>query len=145
MQKHDIYTFINNNPVFFLATVDNGFPRVRGMLLFSADENGILFHTGAMRDVYRQIRENPSAELCFADVQNNIQVRVSGTLEIVDDDAMKDRIAQHPSRTFVKEWRDSVVRQDFYNSFIVMRMRGGKAKSWSYENNFDPSIEMPLD
>lgn len=145
MTKQEIYAFMNSHPVFFLATVDNGLPRVRGMLLFSADEDGILFHTGAIRDLYRQIKENPKAELCFPDVEQTAQVRVSGTLEIVEDNAIKDRIAEHPSRGFVKQMRDSIGREAFYDTFVVIRLRGGKATSWSYENNFGPCEEIPLD
>lgn len=40
MTKNEIYTFMNSNPVFHLATVENDQPRVRGMLLFRADEKG---------------------------------------------------------------------------------------------------------
>ena len=145
MIKQDVYGIMNNNPVFSLATIDNGFPRVRGMLVFSADEKGIIFHIGATRDVYRQIKENPNAELCFIDNAQMRQVRVSGTLEIVNDTDFKDMIAEHPSRGFVKDMRDSMKRQDFYDSFIVLKMQGGKANIWTYENNLGPNLEFDLD
>ena len=145
MIKQDVYGIMNNNPVFSLATIDNGFPRVRGMLVFSADEKGIIFHIGATRDVYRQIKENPNAELCFIDNAQMRQVRVSGTLEIVNDTDFKDMIAEHPSRGFVKDMRDSMKRQDFYDSFIVLKMQGGKANIWTYENNLVPNLEFDLD
>ena len=145
MVKQDVYGIMNSNPVFSLATIDNGFPRVRGMLLFSADEKGIIFHIGATRDVYRQIRENPNAELCFIDNQQMRQVRVSGMLEIVNDNEFKDMIAEHPSRGFVKDMRDGMKRQDFYDSFIVLRMQGGKVNIWTYENNLGPNLELDLD
>ena len=145
MLKQDVYGIMSSNPVFSLATIDNGFPKVRGMLLFSADEKGIVFHTGATRDMYRQIRENPNVELCFIDNEQMRQVRVSGTLEIVCGNEMKEIIAEHPSRGFVKEMRDSMNRQDFYDSFIVLRMQGGKAKIWTYENNLGPDLEVALD
>jgi uncharacterized pyridoxamine 5'-phosphate oxidase family protein len=90
MLKQDVYGIMNSNPVFSLATIDNGFPRVRGMLLFSADEKGIVFHTGATRDLYRQIRENPNVELCFIDNEQMRQVRVSGKLEIVSGNEIKE-------------------------------------------------------
>ena len=145
MLKQDVYDIMNNNPVFSIATIDNGFPRVRGMLLFSADEKGIVFHIGTTRDVYRQIRENPNAELCFIDTQQMRQARISGTLEIVNDNDFKDMIAEHPSRGFVKDMRDNMKRQDFYDSFIVLRMQGGKANIWTYENNLGPNLELALD
>jgi len=145
MLKQDIYGIMNGNPVFSLATIDNGLPRVRGMLLFSADEKGIVFHTGSTRDLYRQIRENPNVELCFVDNAQMRQVRVSGRLEVVPGNEMKDIIAQHPSRAFVREMRDSMGRQAFYDAFIVLSMQGGKAKIWTLENNFGPNLEIALD
>jgi hypothetical protein len=38
MDRHEILEIIKGNPGFFLATVDEGRPRVRGMLLYRAAE-----------------------------------------------------------------------------------------------------------
>ena len=87
MSKEEIFKIMNENPVLHLATMDGDQPRVRGMLLFRADEDGIIFHTGSFKDVYSQIQKNPKAELCFNG--QGIQVRVSGVLEEVDDENLK--------------------------------------------------------
>ena len=65
MVKEEIFKLMNENPVFHLATMDGDQPRVRGMLLFRADEEGIIFHTASTKDVFQQIMKNPKAELCF--------------------------------------------------------------------------------
>jgi len=65
MDKNEIFNLINQNPVFFLAITDGDQPRVRGMLLYRADESGIIFHTGAMKDLYTQVTKNNKVELCF--------------------------------------------------------------------------------
>lgn len=145
MNKDEIYAMMNSNIVFFLATLDADAPRVRGMMLYRADRDGIVFHTGTMKDIYRQVRANPAAELCFWDARQNLQVRVSGQLEIVDDTALKEEIAAHPSRGFVKEWKDSVGTEEFYKTFVVMRMTGGKAKTWTMASNFDSATPIALD
>ena len=88
MTKEEIFQFMNGNPVFYLATMDGDQPRVRGMLLFRANEDGIIFHTSAQKDVYTQIRNNPKAELCFG---NGIQVGLLET-EYVQDDELKGNI-----------------------------------------------------
>jgi len=75
------------NPVFFLATVEDEEPRVRGMLLYKADENGIIFHTGTMKALYEQVLKNPKVELCFSG--DGTQVRVSGKLEIIEDNNIR--------------------------------------------------------
>ena len=47
MTKEELYTMMNQNPAFHLSTVEGNQPHVRGMLLFRADENGIIFHTAS--------------------------------------------------------------------------------------------------
>lgn len=142
MKKEEIFQFMRNNPAFFLATVEEDQPRVRGMLLFSADETGIIFHTGAMKDVYKQVVKNPKVELCFNG--NGTQVRVSGELEIVDDNTLKDTISEHPTRKFLKPWKESGELADFYSSFIVFRLKNGIAATWTIEKNFAPKEEIQL-
>ena len=51
MNEKEMYDLMNANPAFHLATVEGEQPRVRGMLLFRADENGIIFHTASTKDV----------------------------------------------------------------------------------------------
>ena len=40
MTANEIFDLINKHPVFHLATMDGDQPRVRGMLLFRADDTG---------------------------------------------------------------------------------------------------------
>jgi len=144
MTREEILEFINNNPVIFLATAEGDQPRVRGMLLYKADESGIVFHSGTMKDVYRQVVNNPKAELCFNDFKRGIQVRVTGELEIVDDNDLKDEIYEHPTRQFLKGWRESGTLGDFYQSFVVFRLKGGRAATWTMETNFAPKEYVQL-
>ena len=81
MTSKEILKLVNENPAFHLATVDGDQPRVRGMLLFRADENGFIFHTASTKDVFRQMKENPKAEMCFS--CNGTQIRVTGVMEQV--------------------------------------------------------------
>lgn len=136
MTKKEIFQLMRENPAFFLATVDEDQPRVRGMLLYKADENGIIFHTGIMKDVYNQVVKNPKVELCFNG--KDTQVRVSGQLEIVDDNSIKDEISNHPTRQFLKPWRESGELGDFYKAFVVFRLKNGVATKWTIQNNFKP-------
>lgn len=142
MTREEVFQLMRSNPAFFLATVEGDQPRVRGMLLFSADETGIIFHTGAMKDVYKQVIENPKVELCFNG--SGTQVRVSGELEIVDDNELKDEISEHPTRKFLKPWKESGQLSDFYNSFAVFRLKNGIATTWTIEKNFAPKDEIQL-
>lgn len=136
MTREEIFELMMKNPAFFLATIDGDQPRVRGMLLYKADENGIIFHTGVMKDVYGQLIKNPKVELCFNG--NGTQVRVSGELEIVDDNNLKDEILEHPSRKFLKPWKESGGLKNFYKTFVVFRLKNGIATTWTIEKNFEP-------
>lgn len=144
MNKKEILEFINANPAFHLATVEGDQPRCRGMLLFRADENGILFHSGTMKAVHHQIEKNPKVELCFNDLPKGVQVRVAGKLEIVEDKALKDEIAAHPTREFVRQWKAKGLFKDFYNEFKVYRLKGGRAVVWTMATNFAPKEEVAL-
>ena len=57
MTKEEIYAFISANPASHVATVEGNKPHVRGILLYRADENGIVFHTGKMKDLHKQLIE----------------------------------------------------------------------------------------
>lgn len=138
MNKQDLFALMNHNPAFHLATVENDQPRVRGMLLYRADENGIIFHTARSKDVYQQISQNPKVELCFNDFSQQVQLRVSGTLEIVADRDLHDEIMNHPSRGFLRAWQESGELKDIYNSLVVFRLKNGLAYTWSIDKNFAP-------
>lgn len=131
MTKEEIFEFMNQNPAMHLATMDVDQPRVRGMLLFRADENGIIFHTASTKELYAQIQKNPKAELCF--FGNGTQVRVSGELEQVEDEKLKEEIFSHPSRKFLQAWKDLGID----DLLRVFRMKNGKAVTWTMETNFD--------
>jgi uncharacterized pyridoxamine 5'-phosphate oxidase family protein len=144
MNKNEILEVIRNNPAFHIATVEGDQPRCRAVYLFRADDNGILFHSGVMKSLHHQIVANPKVEFCFNDPQKGIQVRVTGKLEIVADKALKDEICEHPTRKFLKAWREAGTLDDFYNSFQVYRLKGGKAITWTMETNFTPKVEVTL-
>ena len=145
MKKEEIYEVINGAPVIFLATLDGDEPRVRGMMLYRADDDGIVFHTGPVKDVYHQIMKNPKVQMCFYDAEKGVQVRVRGALEKIDDKELKDEISNHPSRIFMQSWKaDCATEQEFYDMFSVFRLKNGKANVWSFETNFAPKEDVLL-
>ena len=144
MQKAQIFEIINKNPVFFLATTEGGEPRVRGMMLYKADEAGIVFHSGPFKDVYKQIVKNPNVQMCFYDAAQNIQIRVRGALELSDDPALKEEIAAHPTRAFMQGWKVGKTKEEFYKMFGVFRLKHGKANVWTFQTNFAPKEDILL-
>jgi pyridoxamine 5'-phosphate oxidase len=144
MTKEEMFALMNANPVVHLATVEGDQPRVRAVFMYRADADGIVFHTGTNKDLYRQIEANPKVELCFNDPKSNVQVRVAGTLEQVKDHAYKDEVANHPTRGFIRAWSAAGLLKDFYNDFIVYRLAHGTAVVWTFETNFAPKVKVAL-
>lgn len=58
--------FANENPASSLATVEGDQPHVRGMAFWFADRSGFYYHTATTKNVCRQLRKNPKAELSFS-------------------------------------------------------------------------------
>lgn len=138
MVKEDLFQIMNENPVFHLATMDGDQPRVRGMLLFRADEEGIIFHTASTKEVYQQIQKNPKTELCFQG--QGIQIRVSGILEQVEDEQLKEEIFNHPTRKFLQAWKE----QGIDGLLQIFRLKNGTAVTWTMETNFDEKNPIQL-
>ena len=134
MTRNEIFGFLNANPVFHLATVEGNRPHVRGMYLYRADEDGIVFHTGKIKDLHRQLIANPNVEMSFNNgkFEELIQLRVSGTVELVEDLELKKEIVQ--KREFLKPW----VEREGYGLLAVYRMRQGVATIWTMKTNLAP-------
>jgi len=138
MVKEKIYQLMNENPAFHFATVEGDQPRVRGMFLFRADEEGIVFHTASTKDVYSQIMENPKVELCFQG--KGSQIRVTGVLEQVDDENLRNEIFNHPSRKFLQAWKDNGID----GLLKIFRLKNGTAIEWTMETNFEEKKSVDL-
>lgn len=138
MNKKQILEFINTNPVCHLATVDGDQPRVRGMMMYKADEEGIIFHTGDFKDLYEQLTKNPKVEICFNSSDQRKQIRICGVAEFLDDLDLKKEIVS--ARPFIKPQID----KQGYDMLIVFRVTRLKAATWSMATNFEPTSYVEL-
>jgi len=140
MNKNEIFEFLNANPVFHLATIEGNKPHVRGLLLYRADDNGIMFHTGKMKDLHKQLTVNPQVEMCFSNgnFEDLIQIRVNGTVELIEDPEQKKEIVQ--KREFLKPW----VAQMGYDFLAVYNLKKGTATVWTMKTNFAPKTFVEL-
>ncbi len=138
MTKEEILEFVTKNPVFSLATSDNGQPHVRMMMLYRADENGIIFTTGRDKDVNKQLSNNPAVELCFYNADKGCQVRIEGNVEMLDDLELKIQVVEQFS--FLKPW----VESQGYEILIPFCLKNGKAVTWTMETNFEPKQYIQL-
>ena len=137
MTKEEILQFLNDNPLFSLATSDGNIPHVRTLRLHKANENGIYFMVGKFKDVYRQLSVNHYVELCFHSEEQ--QVRISGQIENLDKDIeLKQEILA--ARPFMARWID----QFGYKYMAVFRLRYGTATTWSLDNELQPKTFVQL-
>ena len=93
MTKHEVFAFIAENPVFFIATCLGGTPYVRAMMLYRADDEGIVFNTGRNKQVREQLDANPEVEMCFYSGREQTQVRIKGRVENVKDMPLRREVA----------------------------------------------------
>ena len=77
---------INDPNALALATSNKqGIPSVRMVLLKGFDENGFVFYTNLNSQKGNELKENPNASMCFHWKSLLRQIRIVGTLELVDD------------------------------------------------------------
>jgi len=138
MTKSDVFKFIMNNPVFAMATEEDGKAQVRMMNVYQADENGIIFNTGENKDVHRQLQANPEVELCFFNVDEVKQIRITGSVEVLEDPSLEKEIGD--DYQFLKKWVDSAG----YDVLVVYCLKGGKATVWTMDTNFKPKDYIQL-
>ena len=138
MTKKEILDFAAKNPVCFLATVDGKRPRVRAIMLYQADENGIIFCTGRQKALSIQLQANPAAEMCFYNAEEGRMVRIEGTAEMLDDLKLKKKVVG--KFTFLKPW----VESQGYEVMVCYRLDKAKATTWTMETNFDPKQYIEL-
>ena len=131
MTPAEILKFLNDHPACHLATLEDGRPRVRGMLMYRADERGLLFHTGTGKALGRQAHNGAAAEACFNSPET--QIRVAGTVQVVDDLELKKEIVA--ARPFMQPW----VAQHGYGLLHVFRLTGCEAAVWTMADNFRPT------
>ncbi|HEY1406815.1 MAG TPA: pyridoxamine 5'-phosphate oxidase family protein, partial [Spirochaetota bacterium] len=75
----ELLRVIRENPGMQLATVDgDGQPHTRGMFMYAADADGIVFHTGDFKRLYRELKTSPRVEMSFYDKNAFMQIRVRG-------------------------------------------------------------------
>ncbi|MCW4005400.1 MAG: pyridoxamine 5'-phosphate oxidase family protein [Candidatus Bathyarchaeota archaeon] len=135
MDFEECLKFANQNPASFFATVDQtGHPRVRGLLMWYADKTGFYFQIGAMKDLYKQLQQNPNVEVCFFNnkLEGGIMLRVAGQIEFLDDTELKRKAIQ--DRKFLQTWGFTPESPDL----IIFRIPKGQAHTWTMKTNFEP-------
>lgn len=119
----EVYEFLKECGVYYLATIDNDEPKVRPFGTIEIFEDHLYIQTGKKKDVFKQIINNPKVEICA--FKNGEWIRVSGKL-VVDDrlEAKKDMLDKNPQLRSMYDEND--------DNTIVLYFESGKATISSF-------------
>jgi uncharacterized pyridoxamine 5'-phosphate oxidase family protein len=130
MTKGEIISFINANPICYLATVEGDRPHVRPMGMYKADERGILIQLSTVKGMYQELVQNPKVELCFNG--SGKMVRVSGVAGFIEDQGLKEEVVK--ARPFLKPLVDA----HGWAAIKLFRVANPVATVWTMATNFEP-------
>jgi len=86
-QMERVVKFLKDAEVYYLATVEGEQPRVRPFGTAHIFEGKLYIQTGKVKDVSKQLKANPKAEICaFKDGE---WIRIAG--ELIEDDRVEAR------------------------------------------------------
>ena len=123
MEMKEVWKFLKESGVYYLATVDNDKPRVRPFGTAEIFEDRLYIQTGKKKDCYKQIINNPNVEICA--FNNGKWIRIAGKL-VADDriEAKKDMLDKNPNlRGMYNEEDDNT---------IVLYFESAKATIYSF-------------
>jgi pyridoxamine 5'-phosphate oxidase len=131
MKIQDCIKFSNENPICYLATVENDQPRVRALGFWFADETGFYFQTSSIKEFPLQLKKNPKCEACFYKHEGMIgtMLRISGQAEFVNDIKLREKAFN--DRPFLKSFGLTIDSP----GLILFRIAHGQAHFWTMESN----------
>jgi len=135
--KAEILEAVAEQQLFALATLDGDQPRVRTFACIRADETGLYFSTFKEKDVYQQLTAHPKVELCFLNMDNMMQIRVTGAVtEIADEQLRHELLSELP---WIKSQGEEAVAKA-----AVFRLPSGVATVWTPATSSAPKQYVEL-
>lgn len=126
MSYEDILKFIQVQPVCTFATCKDNTPQVRGFLTNIIDDK-IYFTTSANKNVGKQIVKNRQAQLCYLSHDFSKMLRITTTLEILDDKKIKQHLIE--TRDYLQGF--SANDEDFF----LLGVSNSSATFWTLADN----------
>ena len=148
---------INDPNALALGTASKtGIPSVRMVLLKGFDKNGFVFYTNLNSQKGNELKDNPNATMCFHWKSLLRQIRIVGTLKLVDDKTADDYYKTRAYESRIGAWaskQSSVLesREELLNSLESFKKKYSDKEKvprpnyWSGWNLKPSSIEFWLD
>jgi len=106
--------FLQENITGYLATVEEGAPKVRPFQFMLEDSGKLYFCTANTKDVYRQLKANPLFEFSCSS-PNFAWIRLSGEAKFTSDLAIKAKILEvSPLVKSIYQTADNPTFEAFY-------------------------------
>ena len=131
----EVVTFLRENPMGFLATMEQGEPRVRPWGFMYEEGGKFYFCTSNTKEAYRQLTKTPTVEFSAMD-KNMVWVRLRGNITFTDDLVVKGKILSVNS--FVKsiyQTPDNPIFKAFYmehGSASIADFSGQPPKTYTF-------------
>jgi len=148
---------INDPNALALGTASkDGIPSVRMVLLKGFNNNGFVFYTNLNSQKGNELKDNPNATMCFHWKSLLRQIRVVGTLKLVDDRTADDYYNTRSYESRIGAWaskQSSVLknREELLDSIEIFKKKYNdkdnvpRPDHWSGWNLKPSSIEFWLD
>ena len=148
---------INDPNALALGTASKtGVPSVRMVLLKGFDEDGFVFYTNLNSQKGNELKDNPNATMCFHWKSLLRQIRITGTLKLVDNKTADDYYKTRAYESRIGAWaskQSSVLksRDELLNSLENFKKKYNdkdnvpRPDHWSGWNLKPSSIEFWLD
>ena len=96
---------INDPNALALGTANkNGIPSVRMVLLKDFDKNGFVFYTNLNSQKGNELKDNPNATMCFHWKSLLRQIRIVGTLKLVDNKTADEYYSTRAYESRIGAW-----------------------------------------
>ncbi len=121
----EIAAFFKKTGLFYIATVENGKPRVRPFGNLMIIQGDFYINTGRKKRFYAQIQLNPYVELCAFD--KGTWYRVEAKVTEINDEKIKAQIVE----------RDSFVKKNYADqmeNLVALRLDQVKAYRCQFNN-----------
>ena len=124
---NEVAEFLKECHVFFIATVDEGQPRVRPFGVAEIVDGKLYLTTGRKKDVYKQIEANDGRfEICALKPDYSGWIRISGRLVDEDNAAVRQQILdRHKNLTRMYSADDG--------NFVTPYIADGEARFFSFQ------------
>jgi uncharacterized pyridoxamine 5'-phosphate oxidase family protein len=122
----EVIKFLKENRIGFLASVDNGKPRVRPWGFMFEEKGRFYFCTNTTKEVYKQLKNVPYVEFSCTNKESNTWLRLRGQITFSDDRKIKEKIIGS------NELLKNMYKTADNPIFTIFYLEHGTASIWSF-------------